>query len=76
MLNASKNECLRMLSTHGHIVKHLILSALHGKHYYLTHEETKSQRDEQFPNVLQVQNGNVEIWIWVSVFEAQASSPS
>ena len=54
MLKPSKNECLRMLSTHGHIVKHLVLSALHGKHYCLTHEETESQRDEQFPKVLQV----------------------
>ena len=46
MLKASKNECLWLLSKHGHIIKHLILSALHGKHYYFTHEESESQRDE------------------------------
>ena len=54
MLKPGKNECLRMLSKPGHIVKHLMLSAPHGKHYYFTQEETESQRDESFPKALQL----------------------
>lgn len=35
-----------MDAKHGHVVKRLVLSAVHGKHYYFIHEDTETHRDK------------------------------